>query len=174
MSARVADFCRFGDEIVFACDDAARSEFLNKRRAKGEIAGPEASQSNLWFVAPAQLDALGPAIGRGGVLVDEQVAADVWSDPFLFAGYAPRGAHFVHDLEGEVTFRFEVDAGNGSWRELGAVRVGATATRTTPSPPTRPARGSALPPTEAAARRCGSNTEAATSGPSPPRTNSAA
>ena len=35
----VGDFTRWGDRIVLGCDDTARSEFLNKRRAKGKLAG---------------------------------------------------------------------------------------------------------------------------------------
>ena len=45
----------------FGCDDTAKSEFLNKRKVKGELAGAGQSQSNLWFVEPEQLDQLGPA-----------------------------------------------------------------------------------------------------------------
>ena len=52
----VGDFCRWDDRIVLGCDDTAKSEFLNKRKVKGEIAGPGRSQSNLWFVEPKQLD----------------------------------------------------------------------------------------------------------------------
>ena len=37
---------------MFGCDDTAKSEFLNKRKAKGSLAGPGQSQSNLWFVEP--------------------------------------------------------------------------------------------------------------------------
>ena len=121
----VGDVCRYGDEIVLGCDDAARSEFLNRRRAKGALAGPAQSQSNLWFVAPETLDRLGPPIGRGGVLVDEDVAADAWSDRFLFEGFDLRGVHLVHDADEPVTFRFEVEAGDGSTARLDDVAVGA-------------------------------------------------
>jgi hypothetical protein len=41
----VGDFCRWNRRIVFGCDDTARNEFLNKRKAKGDIAQPQ-SQSN--------------------------------------------------------------------------------------------------------------------------------
>ncbi len=112
----VGDFCRWGDRVVLGCDDAAASEFLNKRRAKGEIAGPQ-SQSNLWFVAPEQLDTFGPALGRGAVWKAEAVAADTPSDPFLFAGYDRRGVHLASDRP--TTFTFEVDRdGDGVWTRL--------------------------------------------------------
>ncbi|MFM9032091.1 MAG: hypothetical protein ACKOTF_15735, partial [Opitutaceae bacterium] len=77
----VGDFTRWGEHVVLGCDDTARSEFLNKRRAKGKLAGPGQSQSNLWFLEPAQLDRLGPAIGRGAVWMDEPVRRDTPSDP---------------------------------------------------------------------------------------------
>ena len=58
----IGDFCRWKDRIVLGCDDTARSEFLNKRKAKGKRPAPQ-SQSNLWFIEPEQLDQLGPVIG---------------------------------------------------------------------------------------------------------------
>ena len=122
----IGDFARWGDQVVFGCDDTARSEFLNKRRAKGTLAAPGQSQSNLWFVAPAELDRLGPVLGRGAVWLEEPVRAGVPSDPFLFAGYARRGLHLAHDAGREVTVTVEVDRdGNGTWRELRRLRVPA-------------------------------------------------
>ena len=63
----IGDFCRWNDQLVFGCDDSAKSEFLNRRPFKAEHASPGQSNSNLWFVAPEQLDHLGPATGRGSV-----------------------------------------------------------------------------------------------------------
>ncbi|NCA12516.1 hypothetical protein EBR56_12100 [bacterium] len=77
----VADLAE--DRLVFGCDDTAKSEFLNKRPAKGGIGAPGQSQSNLWFTPLDTPDHLGPALGRGSVWVDEPVKADVPSDPFL-------------------------------------------------------------------------------------------
>ena len=85
----IGDFCRWNDRVVFGCDDTAKAEFLNKRKAKGEIAAPQ-SQSNLWFVEPARLDQLGPVIGRGALWARESVEAGKPSDPFLIAGYGKR------------------------------------------------------------------------------------
>ncbi len=102
--AVVGDFCRHGDFVVFGKDDAARSEFLNRRRVKGALAGPAESQSNLWFLSPSELSRLGPVLGHGGVFVDEEVAAGAWSDPFLVAGYDLVGVHLAHDAEDPVTF----------------------------------------------------------------------
>lgn len=119
----IGDFCRWNDRLVFGCDDTARAEFLNQRKAKGKIAAPQ-SQSNLWFVEPARVDTLGPAIGRGAVWDREPVKAGQASDPFLFSGYDHRALWLAHDAKESVTFRLEVDrAGDGKWsplREVGA------------------------------------------------------
>jgi hypothetical protein len=122
----VGDFCRWGDKVVLGCDDSAKSEFLNKRRAKGPLNGPGQSHSNLWFVDPARLDALGPAIGRGAVWADDAVKAGVASDPYLFSGYAARTLSLAHGASGAVRFTLEVDrAGDGAWTKLREVDAAA-------------------------------------------------
>jgi hypothetical protein len=123
----IGDFCRWQDRIVFGCDDTAKSEFLNKRRAKGEIAAPR-SQSNLWFVAPERLGSFGPVRAVGGVWVHEDVAVGTVSEPFLVnsfasqglvAGFAHRGLHLAHRGDGPVEVVVEADAdGSGTWRVL--------------------------------------------------------
>ena len=122
----IGDFARWNDKVVLGCDDTAQSEFLNKRKAKGALAGPGQSQSNLWFIDPAQLDRLGPPIGRGAVWLNEPVKADAPSDAFLFAGYDHRLLHLAHDAPAAVTFTLEVDRlGNNTWSELRRVEVPA-------------------------------------------------
>ena len=122
----IGDFARWNDQVVLGCDDTAQSEFLNKRKAKGALAGPGQSQSNLWFIDPAQLDRLGPPIGRGAVWLNEPVKADAPSDAFLFAGYDHRLLHLAHDAPTAVTFTLEVDRlGNNTWSELRRVEVPA-------------------------------------------------
>jgi hypothetical protein len=122
----IGDFARWGDRLVMGCDDTALSEFLNKRRAKGNLAAPGQSQSNLWFIEPALLDRLGPVIGRGAVWLDEPVRADTPSDPFLFSGYDQRGLHLAHDGAEPVTFMLEVDRrGDNHWAEIRRVDVPA-------------------------------------------------
>jgi len=122
----IGDFCRWQDRLVFGCDDAAKSEFLNKRKAKGDLAGPGQSQSNLWFTDPALVDQLGAPLGRGAVWIHDSVPAGQWSDPYLFAGYARRAVHLAHATPEAVTFDFEVDAkGCGQWKTLRSVTVPA-------------------------------------------------
>ena len=122
----IGDFTRWQDRLVFGCDDTAKSEFLNKRPAKGALAGPGQSQSNLWFTSLDTPDNLGPAIGRGSVWVDEPVKAGVPSDPFLLAGFAKRAVFLSHDGAAAATFTLEVDVkGDGQWKTLCAVPMKA-------------------------------------------------
>ncbi len=113
----IGDFTRWQDRLVFGCDDTAKSEFLNKRPAKGALAGPGQSQSNLWFTALDAPDHLGPAIGRGSVWVDEPIQAGDPSDPFLLAGFAKRAVQLQHDGAAATKFTLEIDAqGDGQWK----------------------------------------------------------
>jgi len=121
----VGDFTAWNGRIVFGCDDTAKSEFLNKRAAKGTVAAPQ-SQSNLWFVEPAALDHLGPVIGRGALWVNEAVQAGVPSDPFLFSGYEMRALHLTNSEASPLKFTLEVDAtGKGTWSKLRDLEVPA-------------------------------------------------
>ena len=64
----VGDFCRWGDRLVMGCDDTARNEFLNKRRAKGQLEAPGESHSNLWFIEPRKTGSTWSCVGsRCGV-----------------------------------------------------------------------------------------------------------
>lgn len=117
----IGDFTRWKDQIVFGCDDTAKNEFLNKRKAKGHIAAPQ-SQSNLWFVKPDAIDHIGAVIGRGAVWMKEDLSANTTSDPYLFAGYAKRGLHLAHASEDPVTFVIESGDGSGKWAELQTVK----------------------------------------------------
>jgi hypothetical protein len=100
-----------------------RNEFLNKRKAKGEIAAPQ-SQSNLWFVEPARLDQFGPALGRGAVWLEDEVSAATPSEPFLFSGFDRRALHLAHDSPHSATITLEVDVkGNGRWSPLRKVTL---------------------------------------------------
>lgn len=113
----VGDFCRWQDRIVLGCDDTAKSEFLNKRKAKGEIAAPQ-SQSNLWFLQPDQLDKLGPVLGRGAVWLDDELQVGAISEPMLFSGFERRALHLNHTSNQALTLEFELDeVGNNQWRK---------------------------------------------------------
>lgn len=121
----IGDFARWNDRVVFGCDDTAKSEFLNKRKVKGELAAPGDSQSNLWFVKPDQIDKLGPVTGHGSVWLNETVKAGSPSDAFMFGGYPRRSVTISHESDADVTFKVETNAGDGVWKELRSVKVPA-------------------------------------------------
>lgn len=122
----VGDFCRWGDRLVLGCDDTAKSEFLNRHPLKGDLVGPGQSQSNLWFLEPPQLDTFGPPLGRGAVWMNDTVAADTPSEPYLFSGFACRSLHLAHQTDAAATVTLEVDAqGDGTWRKLQDVELPA-------------------------------------------------
>lgn len=103
----IGDFTRWGDRVVFGCDDSAMREFLNTRPTKTEHGAPIRSNSNLWFVKPEQIDAFGTVLGSGGVWHEDDIQADATSDPFLFAGYDQRVLHLSHATDKPVTFVIE-------------------------------------------------------------------
>ena len=112
--------------LVFGCDDSAKTEFLNTRRAKGHLAGPGQSHSNLWFCEPEILDQLGPVLGRGAVWMNEEVKANVASDPYLFDNFVRRSLVLTHDSSQAANFVIEVDRqGNNQWEELAQIEVPA-------------------------------------------------
>ncbi len=117
----IGDFCRWQDRIVFGCDDTAKSEFNNKRKAKGEIAAPQ-SQSNLWFVEPEQLDHIGPVFARGAVWLNEEVKANELSDPMLIHGFSHRSIHLQTDRPTKIYIEADFN-GKGDWRLIKVLRV---------------------------------------------------
>ncbi|MCE6990513.1 hypothetical protein [Dyadobacter sp. CY323] len=122
----IGDYTRWNNQLVFGCDDSAQREFLNKRKAKGNIEGPGQSNSNLWFTSLNQPDLLGPNTAEGAVWLNENVKAGETSEPFLFAGWAHRSAWVQNNGDSETSFAFEVDkTGNGNWVPLKSIKVGA-------------------------------------------------
>ncbi|MFV1968691.1 MAG: hypothetical protein ACC628_24995, partial [Pirellulaceae bacterium] len=111
------DYCRWLDQLVFACDDTAitgGNRFVNQ------------SQSNLWFAHWDQLSHCGRPAGWGGVWVHDEVQANVPSDAYHFAGYQDRVLHIAHGADSAVTFSIEFDqAGDGQWRQHCKIEVPA-------------------------------------------------
>jgi hypothetical protein len=100
----IGDFCRWQDRLVFGCDDTAKSEFLNKRKVKGGIAGPGQSQSNLWFTDTSTPDKLGPAHASGALWLREPVRAGERSEPFLVAGWSLGSVWLINHGNTEANF----------------------------------------------------------------------
>jgi len=122
----IGDFARWNNQLVFGCDDSAQKEFLNKRKAEGNIEGPGQSNSNLWFTPIDQPDKLGPNTAEGAVWLNEQVNAGEPSEPFLFAGWPKRCAWIMNDGNKTIDFTFEVDKnGDGNWKPQHSIEVEA-------------------------------------------------
>ncbi|MEZ4905261.1 MAG: hypothetical protein R2822_27655 [Spirosomataceae bacterium] len=120
----VGDFARWNNQLVFGCDDSAQKEFLNKRKAKGDIEGPGQSNSNLWFTDFNKPDELGPNTAEGTVWLNEKIAANQPSEPFLFAGWQNRMAWIHNGGTQTATFNLEIDSeGTGKWTSLNSVEV---------------------------------------------------
>lgn len=120
----IGDFTCWQDRLVFGCDDSAQKEFLNKRKAKGNIEGPGQSNSNLWFTSLSKPDELGPATSEGAVWAKEMVKAGEISEPFLFSGWDERCSWIKNDGKETVCFTFEIDEkGNGEWKKCRSVFV---------------------------------------------------
>lgn len=122
----IGDFCLWNGRLVFGCDDSARSEFLNKRKAKGNIAGPGQSNSNLWFTSPDLPHHNGTSDAEGAVWEQEKVEAGAVSEPFLLAGWKNRYMWIDNEGKMPVTYALEVDKdGKNVWNRSKNVTVGA-------------------------------------------------
>jgi hypothetical protein len=122
----IGDFTRWDNQLVFGCDDAAKSEFLNKRKEKGGILGPGQSNSNLWFTSTGMPDSLGSTAAQGSVWYNERVNAGAVSEPFLFAGWSKRNALLKNHGTEQLGITLEVDKlGNGAWQLLKAIALPA-------------------------------------------------
>lgn len=120
----IGDFTRWGDRLVFGCDDSAQSEFLNRRKAKGGIAGPGQSNSNLWFTSLSQPRHNGVSDAWGSVWQKETIAANAVSEPYLLAGWTNRQVWIANRSDQKVDFILDVDRkGNNRWNTLHTITV---------------------------------------------------
>ncbi len=122
----IGDFANWNNELVFGCDDAAKSEFLNKRKEKGGILGPGQSNSNLWFTHLQEPNTLGTTAASGSVWYQEKVSAGAVSEPFLFAGWTKRTGLFKNHSSQNLILTLEIDLlGNGVWQKFQQITIGA-------------------------------------------------
>ena len=81
----IPDFCAWNDRLVLATDETS----IQGNRLAGQ------PQSNLWFGRYEDLKTWGPANGYGGPWIEDRVAANTPSDPFLVAGFDRRVLHLA-------------------------------------------------------------------------------
>lgn len=78
----------------------------------------------VWVGAIDDLWKLGKPVGYGGPWLDEPVAANTASDPYLIGFYDRRTITLSHDSSMPVRFTIEVDPlGNGDWIKYSVVEV---------------------------------------------------
>jgi hypothetical protein len=131
----IGDFAGWNGKLVIGCDDAAKNEFLNKRKVKGNISGPGQSNSNLWFISPETPDQLGPNNAEGAVWISENIKAGEVSEPFLYAGWDIRSAWIYNEGKLPVSFSFEIDKkGDNTWERLKTISLKADEAANVPFP----------------------------------------
>jgi hypothetical protein len=81
----VPDFCAWNGRLVLATDETSIQG--------NPLAGQP--QSNLWFGKLSDVRSWGPASGYGGPWIEDEVAADTPTDPFLVAGFDRRCLHLA-------------------------------------------------------------------------------
>ncbi|MGI9475009.1 MAG: sulfatase-like hydrolase/transferase [Rubripirellula sp.] len=81
----VPDFCHWNNQLVLASDETS----IQGNKLAGQ------PQSNLWFGDYEDLKQWGPCSGYGGPWIEDEVPANVPSDPFLIAGFDRRILHLA-------------------------------------------------------------------------------
>ena len=113
----VPDFCAWKDQLVLASDETS----IQSNALAGQ------PQTNLWFGTYDDLKSWGPASGYGGPWIDDHVAANTPSDPFLVAGFNRRVLHLALGRQksvDSVKFTLQIDRqGNGHWADYESIEV---------------------------------------------------
>jgi hypothetical protein len=112
-------------QIVFGCDDTAKSGFLTAlQNSRNDLNGR--SNSNLWFTTWEGLRMLGRPAGVAYLWRQEPVTAGTPSEPLLLAGgpggYDSRVVHLAHEAAEPVAFTLSTGSGT-DWREVATVTV---------------------------------------------------
>ncbi len=103
----IPDFCEWNGRIVLATDETS----IQGNPRAGQ------PQSNLWFGTRENLKEWGPGSGYGGPWINDPIAANVPSLPFLVNGFKERVLHLVVHDQSDVNIRVEADYdGNGNWK----------------------------------------------------------
>jgi|TARA_B110000467_G_scaffold164164_1_gene192298 hypothetical protein len=110
----VPDFCEWNGRLILATDETS----IQGNPRAGQ------PQSNLWFGKRDDLKKWGPGSGYGGPWINDPVAANVPSLPFLVNGFKERTLHLVVHNQKNVTISIEVDyEGTGDWKVYEEVSV---------------------------------------------------
>ncbi len=109
------DYCLFNGRLVMAKNDTTK--FSNALVPKAE--------SNLWFGQLSDLKTWGAPTGHGAVWINEALAANQTSDPFLIQGFSQRTLHLRNTGTSAVTVEIQTSPGTPTWTPVRSVRVPA-------------------------------------------------
>ena len=110
----VPDFTVWNGRLVLATDETS----IQGNPRAGQ------PQSNLWFGTMDDLKHWGPGSGYGGPWVNEAIAAQQPSLPFLVNGFTQRVLHLAVSDGQTVTIQIEIDlSGTGDWQPYDTVAV---------------------------------------------------
>lgn len=111
------DYCWWNGMLVIGRDDASTT-------GNNKWAGQ--SHSALWFGSIEDLYDWGTPSGFGGFYMDDDVVANMPSDPFLIHGFANRILHLKLTGDNSLSVILQHDEdGNGNWKELAKINVPA-------------------------------------------------
>lgn len=112
----VPDFCSWRGMLVLAGNQV--TPIWDTNMLAGE------PQSNLWFGKTDDLWSFGKPAGWGGPWWEEDVKADVPSDPYLMTGFDKKVLHLSNNSNRPVQFKIEVDfLGNQTWKTYDTISV---------------------------------------------------
>jgi hypothetical protein len=109
------DYCTFGGQLVMAKNDL--SKFSNGLAQR--------AQSNFWFGQLEDLSDWGAPQGHGGVWLNESLAANEVSAPFLVNGFSRITLHLRNGGGSAVPVAIESSNGTGAWSPVTTVNVPA-------------------------------------------------
>lgn len=102
----IPDFCSWNGQIVLATDESS---------IQGNLLTGQ-PQSNLWFGTKDDFRNWGPTTGYGAIWLNDTIASEAVSEPYLFAGFDNRTAHIINHSSKPLSFVVQVDKrGNNQW-----------------------------------------------------------
>ncbi|MFW5996593.1 MAG: hypothetical protein ACOCQP_01125 [Lentisphaeria bacterium] len=112
----IGDYCSWNGLLVAAGDQTTPIHDANP------VVGQP--QANLWFGKSDDLWQWGKPTGWGGPWWDNDISADIPSDPYLMTGFDKKCLHISHQADSPVEFTLEVDfRGDGQWCQYQTIEV---------------------------------------------------
>jgi len=111
----IPDFCSWRGMLVLGGNQATPMKF-NPSPDRNPLGGQP--QAGLWFGKTDDLWSWGKPAGEGGVWSDDNIKADIPSDPYFMYGFDKKSLHIWHDSQESVNFTIEVDVlGDGNFKK---------------------------------------------------------